>query len=71
MENPSPFLLPSEVDEISRLCDVTRRRHESRGQFPKRVYVTGRKIVYRKSDIEEWAADPEGWRARNALRSAS
>lgn len=71
MANPSPFLLPSEVDEISLLCDVTRWRHEALGQFPKRIRITNRKIVYRKSDIDDWAADPEGWRARNALRSAS
>lgn len=62
----SPFLLPSEVDEISRLCDVTRWRHERVGNFPKRIKLTGRKVAYRRRDIDEWASDPEGWRKRNA-----
>ncbi len=71
MAHPSPFLLPPEVEEISLLSDVTRWRHEKLGQFPRRIKITNRKIVYRKSDIDDWASDPEGWRARNASRFAS
>jgi predicted DNA-binding transcriptional regulator AlpA len=66
MADPSPFLRPNEVEKISLLSDVTRWRHEKTGNFPRRIRITDRKIVYRKSDIDDWASDPEGWRARNA-----
>ena len=66
MADPSPFLRPNEVEKISLLSDVTRWRHEKTGNFPRRIKITDRKIVYRKSDIDDWTRDPEGWRARNA-----
>jgi predicted DNA-binding transcriptional regulator AlpA len=66
MSHPSPFLLPPEVEKISLLSDITRSRHEKRGSFPAGIKITNKKIVYRKSDIEDWAQDPEGWRVRNA-----
>ena len=34
MTEISPFLLPDEVDRISRMCDLTRSRLEKRGRFP-------------------------------------
>jgi predicted DNA-binding transcriptional regulator AlpA len=71
MAHPSPFLLPPEVEEISLLSDVTRWRHEKLGQFPRRIKITNKKIVYRKSDIDDWARDPEGWRERNACTAVA
>jgi predicted DNA-binding transcriptional regulator AlpA len=61
----SVFLLPIEVDAISQLSAVTRWRREKVGQFPRRVKLSARKIAYRKSEIEAWQADPEGWAKRN------
>ena len=61
----SPFLLPSEVDKISRLSDLTRWRLEKSGRFPKRIRIAGRKVAWRKSEIEAWVADPEGWAGRH------
>jgi predicted DNA-binding transcriptional regulator AlpA len=60
------FLLPSAVDTISLLSPVTRWRREKAGLFPRRVKLSARKIAYRKSEIEEWRRDPEGWAKRNA-----
>lgn len=58
----TPFLLPSEVNKISRITDVTRMRLEKSGRFPKRIKIGARKIAWRRSEIEAWTADPEGWR---------
>jgi prophage regulatory protein len=63
---PSPFLLPNEVDHISCISDVTRWRLEKSGRFPKRIRIANRKIAWRKTDIEAWAADPEGWAKRHS-----
>src|SRR5439155_5678075 len=52
------FLLPSEVDTISQLSPVTRWRREKAGLFPRRLKISARKIAYRKSEIEDWAARP-------------
>ena len=62
----SPFLLPYEVDEITRMCDLTRSRLEKAGRFPKRVRIGNRKIAWRRAEIESWVADPEGWRPSTA-----
>jgi predicted DNA-binding transcriptional regulator AlpA len=64
--NESPFLFLPELDKITRVCDRTRRRMEQRGHFPKRIRIGAWKIAYRKSEIEEWASDPEGWAKRHA-----
>jgi predicted DNA-binding transcriptional regulator AlpA len=66
MRKSSPFVLPREADEICLISDITRWRQEKRGLFPKRIKLDGKKVAWRRIDIEEWAADPEGWRARNA-----
>ena len=61
------FLLPFEVDAISKLSPVTRWRREKAGLFPRRLKISARKIAYRKSEIDEWQRDPEGWAKRNAV----
>jgi hypothetical protein len=66
----SPFLLPDEVDTIALICDMTRMRQEKLGRFPKRIKLANRKVAYRRTDIEEWSRDPEGWRDRAAQRDA-
>jgi prophage regulatory protein len=65
------FLLPAEVDAITRISDLTRWRLEKRGRFPLRIKIANRKIAWRKSDIEAWAADPEGWAIRQAEGATS
>lgn len=58
---PSEFLLTHEVQEITLTRDPTRRRMEQRGQFPARIHISPRRIAWRRADIQEWVADPEGW----------
>jgi predicted DNA-binding transcriptional regulator AlpA len=57
-------LSSDEVDQISLLHPLTRVRLEKRGLFPKRVRIGARKMVWRRADVEQWAADPEGWASR-------
>ena len=62
------FLLPAEVDAITRSSDLTCSRLEKRGRFPPRIKIANRKIAWRKSDIEAWAAPwPLAARARACL----
>jgi len=63
---PLVFLLPAEVEQISRLTELTRWRLEKQGRFPKRIKLGTRKIAWRRADIEAWAADPEGWGKQQA-----
>jgi predicted DNA-binding transcriptional regulator AlpA len=60
------FLLPSEVQEITRLRDPTRRRMEKRGLFAARIHIAPRRIAWRCADIQAWVANPENWAARRA-----
>jgi prophage regulatory protein len=60
----TPFIFADEIDEITRVHDVTRKRMERRGLFPKRIRIAPRRIAWRRPDIEAWAADPEGWAKR-------
>lgn len=64
--NESPFLLPDEVDRISKLSGVTRWRREKLGKFPRRIKLSARKIAYDRAAVMDWSKDPEGWAARNS-----
>lgn len=65
-QTESPFLLPEEVDAISRLSAITRWRREKQGLFPKRLKLSARKIAYDRAAVMDWSKDPEGWAARNS-----
>jgi predicted DNA-binding transcriptional regulator AlpA len=71
MPDISPFIFSAEIDAITgAVHDITRKRMERRGLFPKRVHVTPRRIAWRRSEFEEWAADPEGWAKRHRSEQA-
>jgi predicted DNA-binding transcriptional regulator AlpA len=59
------FFSPPEVQQITSLRDPTRKRMEQRGPFPKRIRISLRRFAWRRSDITDWVADPEGWCRRN------
>jgi predicted DNA-binding transcriptional regulator AlpA len=63
---PTEFLLPSEVQEITRKRDPTRKRMEKRGLFPARIRIAPRRVAWRCTDIQAWVSDPEGWPKRRA-----
>jgi prophage regulatory protein len=60
------FLLSTEVEKITRSRDPTRKRMERRGLFPARIRIAPRRVGWRRTDIEAWVADPEGWPRRHA-----
>ncbi len=68
MNTESPFIFPAEVDKIIPFHDLTRARMEKRGLFPRRIRITPRRIGWRRSEIEAWTADPEGWAKRYAVQ---
>jgi hypothetical protein len=51
---PTEFLLPSEVQEITRLRDPTRKRMEKRGLFPARIRIAPRNVstILRQPSVE-------------------
>jgi prophage regulatory protein len=63
---PTEFLLPSEVQEITRLRDPTRKRMEKRGLFPVRIRIAPRRVAWRNAEIKAWVEDPEAWSARRS-----
>ncbi|MFK4522168.1 putative DNA-binding transcriptional regulator AlpA [Bradyrhizobium japonicum] len=58
------------VREIVPFSIVTMWRMEKQGRFPKRIKVANRKVVWRKSEVEAWQANPEEWRAPPAEAAA-
>ncbi|MCK1533164.1 MULTISPECIES: AlpA family phage regulatory protein [unclassified Bradyrhizobium] len=63
------FFLIHELTERLPFSTVTMWRMERRGRFPKRVRISPGKVAWRKSDIEAWETDPEGWRAAELERA--
>jgi Prophage CP4-57 regulatory protein (AlpA) len=55
------FILRGAIDQIHPLRDITRKRAESSGLFPRRVRLSPRVAAWRRSEIEEWIADPAAW----------
>jgi predicted DNA-binding transcriptional regulator AlpA len=60
----SYFYRNSEVEEVTLTRDPTRRRMEKRGEFPARIHISPRRVAWRRSEIDDWKIDPEGWRRR-------
>ena len=70
----TPFIFADEIDAITQIHDVTRKRMERRGLFPRRIHIAPRRIAWRRSEIEAWAADPEGYqtyKSQAAVRPAT
>ncbi|MGX1110566.1 MULTISPECIES: helix-turn-helix transcriptional regulator [Bradyrhizobium] len=71
MVDSDPFIEIDAVDDLSHLSDITRRRLERRQRFPKRIKLSTRRSVYRRSEIEAWVRDPEAWRPAMACAEAA
>lgn len=61
----SAFVAFGEIAEIWNpgITKVTIWRHEKAGLFPRRVRLSTRRVVWRRTELEEWLADPEAWAA--------
>lgn len=71
VETPAPadkFITGPETYEITSLSRVTVKRWEDDGRFPKRITLSGSRVVWRLSEIQDWMKDPNGWPERNAAK---
>jgi predicted DNA-binding transcriptional regulator AlpA len=66
MSIESPFILADELNAITLTSDMTRKRMEDRGLFPKRVRIGARKTAHIRTEIAEWCANPDVWVKRHA-----
>jgi predicted DNA-binding transcriptional regulator AlpA len=51
----SPFLDKAERRVLVPVSDSTADRMEQRGEFPRRLVIGKRRVVWRRSEIEDWA----------------
>jgi hypothetical protein len=58
------FMLKNEVDGLHPVNDGARKRTKAAGLFPKRVTLALHKPGGRRSEINEWQADPGAWAQR-------
>jgi prophage regulatory protein len=56
-----PYYSLDEVKKRAPFSEPTLWRLEKSGRFPKRVRLSAKKIFWRKSEIDAWVVDPEGW----------
>ena len=61
----SPLVFRDEADRITGISDVTRKRGEAKGTFPKRIALSPRRVAHKRAELLAWCADPEGWAKRN------
>jgi len=54
-----------------RVSKPTRWRQEREGLFPQRVKIGKRRVAWRTSELDEWAADPAAWAAKHANKAAA
>ncbi len=62
------FITGPETYEITSLSRVTVKRWEDDGRFPKRITLSGSRVVWRLSEIQDWMQDPNTWAERNASK---
>ena len=51
---PDQFLSKAAVIETIGLSGSTIDRMEVRGEFPPRIHISSRRVVWRHSDIQQW-----------------
>lgn len=65
----SPWLFEEELATLHPVSGSTRRRQEAEGKFPRRIHLGTKVIAWRRTDVEAWIADPEGWAAAHKLKA--
>ena len=50
---------------------VTLWRWEKKGLFPEGIHLTTNSKIYRRSELDEWEADPVAWRTKYALEKVA
>jgi len=57
----SDFLKEPAVTAKTTLSRTTLWRLISEGRFPPAVKISNKAVAWRRTDIEQWAENPEGW----------
>jgi predicted DNA-binding transcriptional regulator AlpA len=65
MSDLSPFMKKYEIEGVHPVNDPTRKRAERAGIFPKRIWLGPKVAAWRRTEINDWFADPAGWAQRN------
>ena len=54
---PDQFLSKASVIEQVGLSGSTIDRMEARGEFPRRIHISPRRVVWRQSDLQRWIGE--------------
>jgi predicted DNA-binding transcriptional regulator AlpA len=52
--SPDELILRPERKRLVPLSDTTVWRMERRGEFPRRIHISEKRVAWRRSEIEEW-----------------
>jgi prophage regulatory protein len=52
--SPEELLLHSDLKRLVPLSRTTMWRMERRGEFPRRISISDRRVAWRRSEIEAW-----------------
>jgi prophage regulatory protein len=63
--SPEELILHSDLKRLVPLSRTTMWRMERRGEFPRRISISDRRVAWRRSEIEAWL------KRRAARRAAS
>lgn len=65
---PDEFLTTREVASLYRLPEGTLRYYRQRGIGPASFKLGGRRIMYRRSEVDRWIAEQEAASTRGGVR---
>jgi prophage regulatory protein len=51
---PEELLLPNDLKRFVPLSRTTVWRLERRGEFPRRISISDKRVAWRRSEIEQW-----------------
>ena len=60
-----PFMRRDEVKSIHPVTDRARARAEEIGLFPKRIWLAAKIAGWKRSEVNDWFADPSAWAQRH------
>ena len=54
---PGELILKKELLKLVPLAYATIWREEQRGKFPKKIYISPKRVAWRRSEVEAWLAE--------------
>jgi predicted DNA-binding transcriptional regulator AlpA len=65
-EIPDSFYTERDVIRIANASRASLNRWDKKGIFPSRIKIGENSIRYKKSEVDEWIADPQAWVEKHA-----